>query len=404
MSVKEEGQIQLLLKNPLSSENVSVNNLKKYLEDENNILIYLDDDPMPYCMKRTYFINLLAEDFDYECKSKKEVNTSIKYYNLSKLFLNIKGKPSIVIKMDDIKIIISDPNIRYFKLKSVINKATKKPIKKLTYTNIDLQKINYKEGPDYISHKWEALESYCGNDYVSINKYLVRLTDMPNSSSIIFDFPLIKLIISSLGLSKKETKKLLDPRENNDKIQRKIDDIDHIFLKYAKISKEPKVVYRQMETFYTYLKEPGDKMVVENYMSCFDNGGGMAVSSNFLCNITIKPGIPYFQTYLDEEFREYLMYPEEREVLLPRNLVATYEGETNGDWHERKAKLITLSPLYPSQFKNELICNERTLYKIQIGDDNLSWINVKQNNSISRKIKKMKNKIRTTLRITHLNP
>ena len=91
MSVKEEGQIQLLLKNPLSSEKVSVNDLKKYLEDENNILIYLDDDPMPYCMKRTYFINLLAEDFDYECKSKEEVNTSIKYYNLSKLFLNVKG-------------------------------------------------------------------------------------------------------------------------------------------------------------------------------------------------------------------------------------------------------------------------------------------------------------------------
>lgn len=390
MSVKAEGQIQLLLKNPLSSEKVSVSNLKKYLKDENNILIYLDNDPIPYCMKRTYFINLLAEDFDYECNSRHKVNTSIKYYDLSKLFLNVEGNPQIIIKMNDIKSIISDPNITHFKLKSVINTKTKKSIKKLTYTNIDLQKREYKEGPDYTLRKWQALESYCANGYSSINKYLLRLTDIPNSPSLL-ELPsiLIKLIISSLGLSKEETKKLLEPRIDNEVIQQKIDDIDHIFFKYAQKNKEPKVVFRGMGSFYTYLKQPGDKMVIENYMSCFDDSGGLSGPSNVLCKITIEPGIPFFVTYSDKEFREYLVFPEEREVLLPRNLVATYHGE-NEDEH----KLITVSPLYSSQFTDELICNKRSLYTIQKSkDDTLKW---KKIHGGSYKINKMKN--RTTLR------
>jgi hypothetical protein len=144
-----------------------------------------------------------------------------------------------------------------------------------------------------------------------------------------------------------------------------------------------------MNTFYTYLKEPGDKMVVENYMSCFDDGGGLPGPANIWCKITIEPGVPYFETYLDEEFREYLEYPGEREVLLPRNLVATYHGE---DEFEKK-KIITVSPLYPSQFITELICNERSLYKIQKGkDDTFHW------KTIHSTRKKNKTKHTTTLR------
>jgi hypothetical protein len=70
-------------------------------------------------------------------------------------------------------------------------------------------------------------------------------------------------------------------------------------------------------------------------------------------------------------------------------LVATYHGE-----NEDKHKLITVSPLYSSQFTDELICNERSLYTIQKSkDDTLKW---KKINTGSRKINKMKNK--TTLR------
>ena len=177
---------ETILKNPLSSETIVVNDLEKYLKDANNILIYLDDDTIPYCMKRTYFINLLSEDFVFECNSKNKIDVSIKYYDLSKLFLNVEGNHEIIVKVSDIIDIISDSGTAYFKLKSVVDKTTKKGIKKLTYTNIDLQKFVYNEGHDYTSTsdgippKWKALALYCGNGYTSINTYLVRLTDMPN--------------------------------------------------------------------------------------------------------------------------------------------------------------------------------------------------------------------------------
>lgn len=143
-----------------------------------------------------------------------------------------------------------------------------------------------------------------------------------------------------------------------------IDDIDHIFYKYAKKTEEERVVYRGMSSFYTYLKEPGDKMVIENYISCFEDGGGLNGPSNIMCKITIEPGIPYIDTWRDKEAKRYIEYPEEKEVLLPRNLVATYNGDYD-DGVFVPMKLITLSPLYPNQFGEEVLCNEMDLYKIQ---------------------------------------
>jgi hypothetical protein len=278
--------------------------------------------------------------------------------------------------MSDIKNILSESNTR-FKLISVKNEKNE-PIKKLTYTNIDLQKINYVEGEYYANDtgtpkKWEALEWYCNSGSSSINKYLIRLTDIPSRLGLSeLSEVLLNKIISILGLSKETTKKIIKPRIDNIDIQSEIDDIDHIFYKYAKKSKEPIVVYRGMSFFYTYLKHPGDKMVLENYTSCFDDGGGLPGQSKVWCKITIEPGIPYFQTYLDKEFRKFVNYPGEKEVILPRNLVATYHGEDEDD-----NKLITVSSLYPNQFINEQRCNEMTLYKIQKSkDDNFKWKNI----------------------------
>lgn len=127
----EQEQIEILLKNPLSSETFYKKDVDRYLRDENNILIYLDDETIPYCMKRTYFTNLLLEDFDYECKDKGEgenkVNTRIKYFNLSKLFLNISNSPRIVIKMSDMKHIF-DIDCTIFKLTSLGRKKKRIPI------------------------------------------------------------------------------------------------------------------------------------------------------------------------------------------------------------------------------------------------------------------------------------
>jgi hypothetical protein len=139
-----------------------------------------------------------------------------------------------------------------------------------------------------------------------------------------------------------------------------IDDIDHLFYKYAKKDETKLTVFRNMNTFYSYLKVKGDKMVVENYISCFDEGGGLGGTWDILCIITVEPGIPFIRIYDNEEFLKYLANPQEKEVILPRNLLATYNGED-----ENGNKLIHMSPLYPGQFSEELQCNEMSLYKIE---------------------------------------
>uniref|UniRef100_A0A6C0ASN3 Uncharacterized protein n=1 Tax=viral metagenome TaxID=1070528 RepID=A0A6C0ASN3_9ZZZZ len=346
----EDGEIEVSLKNPLSSETIYVKDIEQYIRDKNNILIYLDDEPMPYCMKRSYFINLLIEDYDYQC------GDPIPYYNLSKLFLNHKDQPKIIIKIIDITSFF-DKSVSYFKLTS------QQPIKKiLTTTNIDKRKYAYDESAhnesiysdSYKKKKWYALAWYCSYGYVEINHYLVRLTEMPKYS--------LHELCSRCWLGKEE---ITEPIQQNERIQTMIDDIDHLFYKYSeKYETEELTVFRNMNTFYSYLKVPGDKMVVENYMSCFDEGGGLEGTWDIHCIITVEPGIPFIRTYTNEEFiadlLNPLLNPEELEVILPRNLLATYMGED-----EHHNKLIHMSPLYPGQFSQELECNEMSIYKIE---------------------------------------
>lgn len=392
----QEGEIELYLKNPLSSDRILVKNIEKYIQDENNILIYLDDDPMPYCMKRSYFINLLIEDFDYECINTNPVTTSsIKYYNLSKLFLNIEGQPKIIIKMSDITSFF-DPRITHFKLTS------KTPQNKIyTCTNVDIRKHAYDENVygdgecQYEDEKWYELVYYCTSGFEIITNYLVRLTEIPRYNLSDFFSNYIYWFTD-----KKKLPEPIQPIQQNKQIQDSIDDIDHLFHKYAeKNNEEPFVVYRAMRTFYTYLKNPGDKMVIENYMSCFDEDGGLPGYFSIYCTITVEPGIPFIRTYDPRgEFRRYVIHPEEKEVILPRNLLATYKGVD-----ELGNKLIHISPLYSGQFSEQLVCNEMSLYKIEQGEGIFDWKDInggtrkkhkKSYKFLMRKKAKMKNKTR----------
>lgn len=338
------GEINISLKDPLSSETIFVRDIEQYIKDENNILIYLDNEPIPYIMKRSYFINLLIEDYDYNCEKKHDTT---KYYNLSKLFLNHTDQPKIIINITQIES-FSDVEYSYFKL------TKSEPLKKIrTKTNIDIKKQNYEEGEDYKEFKWDALAMYCDHGYLEINKYLVRLTEIPKFG--LYEY------FTNLILGKKK----IEPTEQNIRIQTMVDDIDHLFYTYSEKDTKNLILYRDMITFYTYLKNPGDKMVIENYMSCFDKKGefGGLASNRYLdihCIITVEPGIPFIRVYKNQEFKKYLSHPDEREVILPRNLVATYkDDDKNGN------KLIDISQLYPNQFSKDIGCNEMTLYTIE---------------------------------------
>jgi hypothetical protein len=329
-----EGEVQLLVKSPLSTEEVFINEI---MDDE--ILIYLDEDPVPYRIKRIYFENLFVEDLVYDSE-----NT---YYDLSKLFLN--GGLSIILSDIDS---MEDPHCRIFRL------VSKKEIR-IVESHIHKRILEYVEDeeysvmePPYICKKWQALAIFCDGGYSNINRYLIRLTDY-HSGIGLFELS-VQLFKWVFGM--KDQPRPIRKYSHDITIQSMVDDMDHLFYKYSKKSNEPKVVYRGMNKFYTYLKKPGDKMVIENYMSCFDDGGGLPGPANIWCTITIEPGIPYLETYTDKEFRYFVLFPEEMEIILPRNLVATYIEDFGYD-NCMSYKHISVS-LLP-------ISGERELYSIE---------------------------------------
>lgn len=329
-----KGEVKLLVKSPLSTEEVFITEI---MDDE--ILIYLDEDPVPYRIKRTYFQNLFVEDLVYDAENS--------YYDLSKLFLN--GGPSIILSdIDDLK----DPHCRIFRLVSKKEiKIVESRIHKHILEYVEEEGYSVMESP-YICKKWQALAIFCDGGYSNINRYLIRLTDY-HSGTGIFELP-VQLLKWVFGI--KDEPRLIRKYSHDITIQSMVDDMDHLFYKYSKKSNEPKVVYRGMNEFYTYLKKPGDKMVIENYMSCFDDGGGLSGPANIWCMITIEPGIPYLETYTDKEFRYFVEFPQEMEIILPRNLIATYIEDVDSE-NCMSYKHISVS-LLP-------ISGERELYSIE---------------------------------------
>jgi len=325
-----QGELNMLVKSPLSTEEVFVN---KIMEDE--ILLYLEEDTIPYCIKRTYFENLLVEDRVYDDETT--------YYDLSKLFLN--SGPSILLGAVDA---LQDPECRTFRL------VKKREIKTVeSHIHKRIREYVEEEGYEssYIPKKWQALADFCNHGYSTINRYLIRLTNYDHGSSA------LDLIIHSF----KWMFGIQDPPcpirkyKDDPEIQSMVDDMDHLFYKYSKKSKKPKVLYRGMNAFYTYLNKPGDKMVIENYMSCFDDGGGLPGPANIWCMVTIEPGVPFIETN-NKDFQDFVEYPGEREVILPRNLVATYIGDCVPEPGMYIHKHISLSLLQ--------ISGERELYSL----------------------------------------
>jgi hypothetical protein len=342
----EIGELKFLVKSPLSTEEIFI---KEIMMDE--IIIYLDNDPIPYCIKKTYFKNILVEDLMYD-----EKNT---YYDLGKLFLNVFPYKRII--LSDINV-LHNKNIRTFNLVSKGEiKKVKSHIHKRMKEYVEDEKYNVMEHP-YISKKWQALSYYCDSGSSHINQYLIRLTEYDPGSGIIE--LLIKLFKCIFNI--KDPPKQIYKYFHDTYTQSIVDDIDHLFYMYAKTSTKKKVIFRGMNSFYPYLKKPGDKMVIENYISCFDDGGGLPGPANIWCMITVEPGVPYIEAYTNEEFRYFIEYPQEKEVLLPRNLIATYIGETeseSGNIHMH-ISVLPLNVFTPLDCQLYMIYNNQNNYDV----------------------------------------
>ena len=103
------GELLVMYKNPLTQRSTTFSkgsDIEVFLNRDDNIMIYMNDEPMPFLMKRSYFANILFDDIVYECPPKtskqlgkwKSPNIHKEYYHLFKLFVNYSEYKDIIIE------------------------------------------------------------------------------------------------------------------------------------------------------------------------------------------------------------------------------------------------------------------------------------------------------------------
>ena len=226
--------------------------------------------------------------------------------------------------------------------------------------------------------KLDAIIQYTGKGYRKINGQLINLTNYYQDDSFnIFDF----LYGESYVEKRKEAyKKEYEKRKEEKKEQVKniIFLLDYCFHLFRQRDREDTelILYRTMRKKYDYLNEVGDKMVIENYTSTVADENNLYVGDNLYYDIIkykiiLSPHIPFIDTTITE-ISNFIKYPDEKEIILPRNLVATLEKiepvPSKYSWlgyADKYEYTIRLTPLYETQFELEKnVCFKRKLYDV----------------------------------------
>ena len=64
------GNIQIRYKTPFTdSYHYVIEDINTFLNRDDNIMIYMNEEPIPFLMKRSYFANILFDDIVYTCKN-----------------------------------------------------------------------------------------------------------------------------------------------------------------------------------------------------------------------------------------------------------------------------------------------------------------------------------------------
>jgi len=371
-----EGNIRMLYSDPFS-ENYIVpftieNNSDAYLN--NYILIYLNEQEIPYAIKRDFLINLTYDDIDYSCEDKlgvANVNTDVKYYNLYKLFLNYPEFSNIIIPKIDFDSIDFDSIKRIHLTTNNQQISTYPKIKNdLRPILIDDDKIR--------GNITDCLMYYVMTGYSRINGYLIRLNHYQEKTKIPLHAKTIEDIAQNYSAeyfipfynyfskTKYSDKSKFIPIEAMEMI------VKHIDLAFYKIA--PKVsqgrtitLVRGVNTRYSFLNEIGDKMIFENYISTSKHEEAQFGIYHY--NIIVSEGIPYIDTSDFERYGDFDYNGKEKEVILPRNLIAELveiEGMDDENFIEENAiHTILLSCAYPNQFDLDIQeCNTFNLYNV----------------------------------------
>ena len=148
--------------------------------------------------------------------------------------------------------------------------------------------------------------------------------------------------------------------------------------------------------YYPYLKKIGDKMIIENYISATSHPHSEFGNKEYI--IIVPPNIPYINQNDRKIFDDVFIHSNEREVILPKNLVAELIKIEEVEDYDHPIHTIKLNLLYESQFDlDEIICKPRNLYDIKpyINSNNYSTKSAKSAKSAksNRKMKLLTNSV-----------
>lgn len=375
------GKISIAYNNPLT--NTSIHNIKDidvFLNRDDNVMIFMNDEPIPFLMKRSYFANILFDDIVYQCgpNSRSRVSTRRnQYYHLFKLFANHTKYKDIIIPLDEMDKIVKNRHINKYHIYSA-----DRAINTIPKINVDLKTDPHADitNEENIGDILSNLSYYTGRGYSVANGYLVRTAyyperrKLPEYANDIRDIEfasMMNFLTCGFYYQKKRTEY---EHVRIRAVEKMIHDVDLAFMKIAPRTTETMFLRRGVGEYYPYLRKIGDRMVIENYISTTKHMDIQFGAKEYY--VEVSPGIPYIDYQDSKNFEDVFMHTNEREVILPKNLLAELIKIEDVDHYTYPRHTIRLSLLYKGQYdldENEK-CKERNLFHIQpfIKRDNYS--------------------------------
>ena len=369
-----KGTMSVIYKNPLTQTQVyNIKDIDSFLNRDDNIMIYMDDEPIPFLMKRSYFANILFDDIVYHCSSSRSIGKTssrsrTSYYHLFKLFVNHPEYQDVILSTTEMDNIVKNRHINKYHIYSA-NRA----INTIPKINVDLKTDPHEDvtNEENLGEILNNLSYYAEKGYNVANSYLIRTTEYPERRKLpeyandIADIELASLIRFLSCCFNFETRKITQCYQHvrNRAVERMIRDMDLAFMKIApRCEPQGMTLRRGVWNYYPYLKKIGDKMVIENYISATKRPDTDFGNKKYI--IHVSPGIPYIDE--NEIFKDVFIYPQEREVILPKNLLAELIDIHQVEDYDHPFHTIRLSLLYDGQFDlGDETCKPRNLYHIE---------------------------------------
>ena len=370
---------------PIQNDIISINDWLS--ENKDNFTLYVPDNDLPFCLKKSYFIQPQTNDIFVKCfyknknLLKKESYNSNEYRNIGYYF----NKKYLVDNKDFQKIIEKDSNIFKLELqhkdKFILKEALLLSSIEIGYKD-DIQNFIYKRlnvGPHdaYFEQLYiNALNNYSYQWDGTINRYLMYGEQVFEEEWFLKNY--LRFVTDQ---TKTQDKMINEAKEN---IKKKIEYIDKCFLDFApRFENSFEKIFRGMKTEYIKDMKIGDSFEIKNYIS---TSSDIKVAKTFsdegkqccIYEFEVDNGIPYINMVTSTK------YTSEEEILLPRGLIATcikygiiYRGRLimNSDKIDeikKKNKLIymnyfklKLSMKSEDQFNLSDICRDYTIVNIK---------------------------------------